>query len=94
MSALFIHKAVFTVSVTTIGTYFQIDQINASLEARYGVGCRGVHYWKHRNGFWRGNHPLFAHDGVHLNIRGIHRYWHSVQAAVGKGVLFLFLNII
>jgi hypothetical protein len=79
--------------MVAVNVCVQIVQINASLKNMYGCGCRGIHYWRHRHGFFgANNHTLYDDHGVHLSDIGLLRYWHSVQAAVGKGMSVLIFQ--
>ena len=41
-------------------------------------------FWSHRAGFTQTSPELFLHDQVHLSDDGMHRYWKSVCAVVGR----------
>ena len=42
--------------------------------------------WKHCAGFWKADSTMFDRYGVHLNDKGMRRYWHSVRYALKKGL--------
>ena len=44
-------------------------------------------YWFHMDGFWNcQNVTLYYHNGVHLNVAGMKKYWLSVQGAIRQGL--------
>ena len=44
------------------------------------VNYERIHFWKHR-GFWS-NWPQLLTDGIHLNQRGLRKYYNSVRGAI------------
>ena len=66
-------------------------RINDSLEAHYPrdsppmVGITRLRYWWHKAGLYGENRRnYFARDDVHLNVRGMAKFYRSIMAALGK----------